>query len=346
MVYGRGENCMDNEQLIIGMGTRYTSLDKLKCICAFLIVCIHAPYPGKIGEYFISLTRIAVPVFFMISGFFYSKNNRNTQISKVFKLLIISNVIYLLWGCLLAMLRGELSLYLSNIFTGKNILSFLFLNETHISAHLWYLGALLYVLIIEKYLSNIQKEAILIYLSPFLLIMDLLLGKYSLVFFGKEFPYIFVRNWLFVGLPFFSIGVFIRNHYQQIKQKFSSRSLGICFILLFSATTILERMLLEHFEKNAVRDQYLSTIFLSISIFIYFLLFVSKGENCISAIGKNEATWIYILHPLLISITSVIAEKLGIGDYYIYVRPFVVFLVAIIIVFLLLNMRKRVRHMN
>lgn len=30
---------------------------------AFLVVCIHAPFPGKIGEYFTSLTRIAVPIF-------------------------------------------------------------------------------------------------------------------------------------------------------------------------------------------------------------------------------------------------------------------------------------------
>lgn len=39
---------------------RADNIDILKAICAFLIVCIHAPFPGVIGEYFTALTRIAV----------------------------------------------------------------------------------------------------------------------------------------------------------------------------------------------------------------------------------------------------------------------------------------------
>lgn len=42
---------------------RAEQIDALKAVCAFLVVCIHAPFPGKIGEYFTSLTRIAVPIF-------------------------------------------------------------------------------------------------------------------------------------------------------------------------------------------------------------------------------------------------------------------------------------------
>ncbi|UEA30492.1 hypothetical protein LK422_03580 [Blautia massiliensis (ex Durand et al. 2017)] len=45
----------------------------MKAICAFLIVCIHAPFPGKFGAYFTTLTRVAVPIFFMITGYFYGK---------------------------------------------------------------------------------------------------------------------------------------------------------------------------------------------------------------------------------------------------------------------------------
>lgn len=50
---------------------RRKGIDILKCLCAFLVVCIHAPFPGIIGEYFIALARIAVPTFFMISGYFF-----------------------------------------------------------------------------------------------------------------------------------------------------------------------------------------------------------------------------------------------------------------------------------
>ena len=52
--------------------SRAASLDVLKAICAFLVVCIHVPFPGKVGEYFTALTRVAVPIFFMITGFFHA----------------------------------------------------------------------------------------------------------------------------------------------------------------------------------------------------------------------------------------------------------------------------------
>lgn len=51
---------------------RQDAFDILKAVCAFLIVCIHIPFPGAAGAYFTALTRIAVPIFFMITGYFYS----------------------------------------------------------------------------------------------------------------------------------------------------------------------------------------------------------------------------------------------------------------------------------
>lgn len=52
---------------------RAENIDILKAICAFLIVCIHVSFPGKVGAYFTALTRVVVPIFFMISGYFYKK---------------------------------------------------------------------------------------------------------------------------------------------------------------------------------------------------------------------------------------------------------------------------------
>lgn len=51
--------------------SRADNIDILKAICAFLIVCIHAPLSGKFGTYFTTLTRVTVTIFFMITGYFY-----------------------------------------------------------------------------------------------------------------------------------------------------------------------------------------------------------------------------------------------------------------------------------
>jgi len=42
---------------------RIHGLDALKGLCAFLVVCIHKPFPSTFGEYFTALTRGAVPIF-------------------------------------------------------------------------------------------------------------------------------------------------------------------------------------------------------------------------------------------------------------------------------------------
>lgn len=83
---------------------RADNIDILKAICAFLIVCIHVPFPGKEGPYFTALTRIAVPIFFMITGYFYSdvvaQHKEKRQIMKIFYLVIEANMFYFIWNIL------------------------------------------------------------------------------------------------------------------------------------------------------------------------------------------------------------------------------------------------------
>lgn len=52
---------------------RYEGLDILKLICAFLVICIHVPTSLRIYENIVVLSRVAVPIFFMITGFFWNK---------------------------------------------------------------------------------------------------------------------------------------------------------------------------------------------------------------------------------------------------------------------------------
>ena len=68
-----------------------------------------------------------------------------------------------------------------------------------------------------------------------LLIIDLLLGIFSLLVFNREFPYIIVRIF-FVGLPYFAIGKGLRrNANREIDCRIMSVMVGI-----FSITTLLE----------------------------------------------------------------------------------------------------------
>ena len=50
-----------NEKRSDNLERRADNIDILKAILAFLIVCIHVPFPGEVGSYFTTLTRVAVP---------------------------------------------------------------------------------------------------------------------------------------------------------------------------------------------------------------------------------------------------------------------------------------------
>lgn len=252
---------------------RNNSIDNLKAICTFLIVCIHVPFPGEIGAYFITLTRIAVPIFFMITGFFYLDiifyHKEVKQIKKILKLLIEANVIFLIWNILCKVLGGKNIIhYLQSTITLKNIIKFVVFNESPLGIHLWYLGAVFYVLLIVFFLDKLKRRKILYSLIPFLLIIDLVFGKYSLIIFHHEFPYILVRNFLCVGIPYFCIGNIIRE--RKYAEKCNKRIPQI-MIIVFAISSFLERFILVKAGANATRDHYISTTFLAISFFVYAL---------------------------------------------------------------------------
>ena len=93
---------------------RIYSIDTLKCIAAFLVVFIHAPLENVLKDYVMVITRIAVPIFFLISGFLYENklNDKNKKISSIKKLLKILLFTYLIY------IPFELFYY---IFNGKSI---------------------------------------------------------------------------------------------------------------------------------------------------------------------------------------------------------------------------------
>lgn len=310
---------------------RADNIDILKAICAFLIVCIHIPFPGKMGEYFTALTRTAVPIFFMITGYFYletmKKHRESQQLKKIFRLLIEANVLYFFWKLVLDLVQGESAItYIQVVFSAKNLVKFLILNDSPVGGHLWYLGAILYVLVLVLIVDKLKCREVLFYLTPILLITDLALGKYALLIFHREFPYILVRNFLCVGIPYFCIGNLIR---EKKDDKMLSKDVVKLLIIIFALTSMGERIALVRGGFSAARDHYISTTPLAVCLFVYALK--SDWNNKILAIiGRKYSTWIYIIHPIFITMFSFITDKLGIQVIYKCVAPIVIYCVTLI----------------
>ena len=313
---------------------RYIGIDFLKAFCALLIVFIHVPFKFKNSEYLVFFARIAVPIFFMITGYFYKNikdNNRELiQIKKIFKITLCSNLIYFIFHIIISLKNGVLVDYLKDVMSLKKIFLFLFLNESPFSFHLWYLNAILYVLILLFLLKKIKYEKILLYASPILLFIDLILGKYSCLFFDFKIPYVIVRNFIFVGIPYFTIGSHIKKYEEKIfffinKKNISKFILISLFIILIC---FCEKFATIFYNVTSVRDHYFTTTLLAIFVFLAFLK-VNKNSKVIlvgSKIGKKYSTYIYIIHPMI----AIVFANFFNGKIYYNLFPFIVYFISIV----------------
>lgn len=325
---------------------RFDNLDFLKFVCSFLIICIHGYFPGNFGTLVKAFSRVAVPIFFMITGFFYydrKTSQKKNQMIKIAKLIIISNIVFFAFYSLFYLIKGDLSEYFEKSFSVKNLIKFIALNESPFGYHLWYLGAILYVLIIALLLNKFKLEKIMYLIVPLLLVCNFILGTYSNIIFNKDLDYLLVRNFLLIGLPHFYIGVYIKKIYEEKKLIFVRRNLLIILSFLFTFSIIAELLILKSFNGTITKSHYISTTCLSVTLFI--LAVTDKKHsgrlyNCGVSIGRNYSTLIYIIHPMWIVALNYVTEKIGIYKLYYTVRPLVVFAATLLSIWILKKIKE------
>ena len=195
------------------------------------------------------------------------------------------------------------------------------------------------MLVIVLLVDKLNCRKLFYYLTPILLIADLVLGKYSLLIFHREFSYILVRNFLCVGIPYFCIGNLIRE--KHCSEKWNKKVLRI-LIIVFAITSLAERFVLVNEGLNATRDHYISTTLLSVCLFIYALKSNWSNER-LAVIGREYSTWLYVIHPIFITIFSMIVDKFGIKTFYRCVAPIVVYCATIIFLIVLQKIKTAIK---
>lgn len=316
---------------------RNCSIDTLKCLCAILIILLHVPSPYH--DFILPVTRCAVPCFFMISGYFlYADDGRMHErivkgIKKLSVILLWSTTVFGFVKILFAYRQHDW-----NILSFEMVADFLLFNQNPFGFHLWYITAYIYVLVVVWFIERYELWKIAFAVIPLLLLTDLMFGKYSLLLWGREFPFIWLRNWLFVGLPYFLLGAWIRKNWNSLKGIKST--LTITGGGLTSVISIIECNVLNGMHLNATRDHYISTTLLAVCVFLTALLLQQKEANVWSKIGERDSLYLYIFHPLLMILFATLSGKYlpqqGITeDIYGYLRPVLVFISTLVFIRLL-----------
>lgn len=150
-------------------------------------------------------------------------------------------------------------------------------------------------------------------------------------------------------MPYFLIGDILSKLKPQIKSK-KLALLAIFFVF----TTLLERFVLGTLNLNSTRDHYISTTFLSVSVFLFAINSKNTVHNHVYEkccfIGSKLSLGIYIIHPILIPIISKVISIIIYNDsikiVFDYVCPLIVFVASIIVSFTLNILEKKIRVFN
>ena len=289
----------------------FSGIDLFRLAAAFLVVAIHtSPLTtfSETGDFILTrvLARLAVPFFFMTSGFFLiSRYARDTdRLEHFFKK---TGVIYV--GAILLYAPVNLySGYFQQSLLVPNLLKDILFNGTFY--HLWYLpaamtGAALAWYLVRKY---DWKRALA---TAFLLYGIGLFGDsyYGIIrpipgisaFYAHLFQlFDHTRNGLFFAPIFFLMGGLAADHHHRLSVKVSLAGLGISL-----AGMTLEGLILHRLAFQRHDSMYLFLLPCMYFLFQFLLAFQGKSLAWLRPLSQ----WIYILHPLGI-ITVRLAARL------------------------------------
>lgn len=311
------------------------SIYALKFFCAVAIIVIHTLLYGKI--YLMPLCRLAVPIFFIISGFFLlnDKNELNanfiySNLKKIIYITIISNAIYVIFYCFIGKYNHiqymNTKWWIYEILTGWGI-----------CGHLWYLTAYIEVLICLIIVHKYKLYKLLYFSIPILLLLNVILGSYS-IFGGIKNPYSALHtNFLVTGLPFVSIGMLIHKFQNVLIRKFKNYIIIICLMVAYFECIYV---ITHESYSRGIGDVFIFTPIAAIAIFVFCLKNKNFGKT-IAWLGKGHSLFMYLYHnivafsiPLIVSLSS---------NYYKY-ESIVVTIITIILAILYSKIKKIIQY--
>ncbi len=294
---------------------RNLRLDYFRIILSLLVITVHTQSlfsNDSLTGWLISngIARIAVPCFFVISGYYlHSKIDNNKAIKKY---LLHIFIVYVVW----------LIIYLPtyyNTVEAHSLVTFAIMGYYH----LWFLPALLLGILMLLALKKFIKNNNLLLLSGIILFIT------GYILENCGLPYRAFCNGIFFGFPFIVLGYYI-----QKKGYVNIRPLYLYMILFISLITLL----IESYQ--GYKTNIYHNLFLSLYILCPVLIIcIQKGVN--HSVEKYDisklAAGIYFVHILVAGQIIPIAETNNI-----YRLPFIMIVSVLLAIFIVL-INKRIK---
>lgn len=323
------------------MKERKYSLDYLKFISCLFVIIIHVSsgyisnniqennFNFIIANIFDSFSRIAVPIFLMISGLFNIKNKENAESNKYYAKinkeytfpLIAYNFLYFLYVILK-------KYFVYGSFQIKNVSFEIFRTGTTFY-HLWYLNMIIFIYLLTPFIikyKNKVGEKIFLYTAIAILITEMIVS-YML-----EYNIFWLYKFL-IYLGYYMIGYSVGNRVELLKS-LSKKKLIYLYIGMSFLIFLLTQLSIMNKEIGYEKLKYYEimnplVVVAAISVYLLFLKIDMKKNKFINFI-KDNLFQIYLLHALIIDLLNGVKKILKRDDMAILMIPLeVIFVLAI-----------------
>ena len=289
------------------LSQRNQFMELMKFIASFFVVFIHAPFPGSFGSFLYSMGQFAVPMFFMITGYF-NFGATDAQVRRrakhIFRLFLTGALIRVILSCAAVELRGgsTVAYLISYIPEPDEIIRLLVLHRPPYTGHLWFLVGMLACYGIFGAVVRFQGETSRNYKPFYCLSLSAFAVYFAVEVVGPvaspEGSGLTGYNGWFLGLSMFGIGLFMRQYQQRLTQAFGLTGKKIILWLLAGlAVTVI--------QWYGVSGQPLFGILIFVFSLMLLMIRFPKliptpgADRFFSALGKLSM-WIYLVHlPLL-----------------------------------------------
>ena len=279
----------------------------VKGVASIIVILFHCPIEGILGEGIIYALRFPIPIFFMSTGYFlYKKADYFGKIKIYLKYLFFAESVAGISVFIKILMESSFDEFCSLLnlkFSLKTLLFGSVFNDT-----LWYLYAMIWTFIFLYFLSRIRRGFAIGYtFVPLLLFLHIAGRVYVTNHYDiNEWVFLFRSSVLF-ALPFVLIGRFIAEKQKVLIINYWSISILLCAGILL--------MFFEYFKWHRFMDLQVSTIFISIALFLFALYKTDfKFFGLFRYIGKNLLLYVYIFHIPVYTIVSMIFRKFKIEN--------------------------------
>jgi surface polysaccharide O-acyltransferase-like enzyme len=293
------------------IGGRLPSVDAFKLFAAFAVVYIHISGTdfgvGSFGQSPLALalnifTKLAVPFFFVVSGYFIFRTVQTSNatkivgsVAKLVSLLILSLLLYTLF---------KLVFQQDIIISPQTVISAILFNVTDfIGPHLWFLAALIYVYTFYYLIVKLRfNDKLIAIIAISLFVVGLCIHTYSALT-GFSFPS--SRNFMFFGIPFFTLGYFLAKYSDNISLIATSKLIKFFLVSLF--LYIIEYLALSSGSFSSLgTKEYDYYIFLPVLVASVFMLLLKFPEwlstTPVPKLGRDYSLHIYIVHIIVLTV--------------------------------------------